>query len=162
MKPRGYCGSWRNVIGIDGYPVRAVCREPKDHEPPCGWQASVDAANEYWRFKELPMSRPSTESYEPSPLRNVGPYSSADEILRQYNAAIFGIPADQMTMLRLLDMVTGEALLISDVQPSEFEMDFFRFWAEESGMDPMVAQLMASWIIRAHVAGIEKGRAQQG
>lgn len=154
MKARTICGSWRTIMGVHGN-FRSTCRQERDHPGDHDWQESVDEMG-----RRLALSRPSANTYEPDPMRNLGPYLNADEVIRQFNAATFGIP--YINFLQMMDLVIGESLLLGEVNPSEFEADFFRTWAEEQNMEPMVAQIIGTWILRAHLAGIEKGRAEQG
>lgn len=95
---------------------------------------------------------------EPDPRRNNGPFQDANEALKQFAATTFGIPQTTPTE-RLLDLVLGEALLMTDTEPSDFELDYTKT-SHEQHADAIQIQIFAAWIIRAHLAGIEKGRSE--
>lgn len=96
---------------------------------------------------------------EPSPFRDNGPYTDVEQAMRQFNAATFGI-GNVMNLVQMLDLVLGEAVLMAVGDASEFETDHIREvnW-KGVGLDPVATQILAAWLIRAHLAGYRKGKA---
>jgi hypothetical protein len=92
---------------------------------------------------------------EPTPIRDNGPYESADQAREQWGAVTFGIPRAEGPAgeAALSGVVLSEALMIAGVQPSEYERDAL---AELAGsVCPAVAQVVAGWVIRARLVGAE-------
>ncbi len=82
---------------------------------------------------------------EPDPRRDIGPYESEEQILKQFAATTYGIPGSRK---ELCGIVLREALLLAGVQPSEFELRH----ADAHWIDPVMAQILAGWLIRARLA----------
>lgn len=94
---------------------------------------------------------------EPSPFRDNGPYADAVQAMKQFNAVTFGLP-EGTNPIRLLDLVLGEALMMSGAWPSDFEVDYVKAFNEQVGLDPVATQILAAWLVRAYRAGYGKGR----
>ena len=93
-----------------------------------------------------------TPTGEPDPRRDVGPYPGMAAARAQYAASAHGIPvADTAGLAAVSAMVLAEALLLASVTVSEFET------AERDALgrqlDPHTVQVIAGWILRAHLAG---------
>jgi hypothetical protein len=101
----------------------------------------------------------SVTDMEPSPIRNVGPFESADEAHAQASAATYGIPSGDAVPGFAGELILMEALMLGGVQVSAYE-DIERATLVRM-ISPEVAQVIAGWVIRAHLAGIEEGQ-QEG
>lgn len=89
---------------------------------------------------------------EPTPRRDVGPYASVSEARTQYAATIHGIPTPTTEHLSAASsLVLSEALLLGGVALSEFETRERDALARE--LDPHTIQVIAGWIVRAHLTG---------
>lgn len=84
---------------------------------------------------------------EPSPVRDPGPYASAQQALEQVNATTYGIPhADTLAS----GLVLREALLLGGVTLTEYETHALDTLADQ--LDPATAQVLAGWVTRARLA----------
>lgn len=92
---------------------------------------------------------------EPDFQRDIGPYDNAGKALRQYAATGFNL--EYVGNEQLCGMVIREGWVMSGVRASPFEMEYLNAYLHEH-YDPVFAQLVQAWIIRAHLAGIEKGQ----
>jgi hypothetical protein len=91
---------------------------------------------------------------EPSPIRNVGPFESADEARAQVEANMFAIPQAHTAPGFAGELVLMESLMMAGVQVSAYE-DVERATLVRM-ISPEVAQVIAGWILRAHLAGIDQ------
>lgn len=93
-----------------------------------------------------------------SPWRDNGPYADEAQALRQVGRSTSGIEPNRF---REVDAILGEALALACVEPSEFEMDrVLQELEDEHGrVDAAALQVIAGWVIRAHIAGV---RGQRG
>ena len=96
---------------------------------------------------------------EPTPVRDNGPYQNLPQARTQFDAVAFGIPTPTTGHLAAVSaMVLAEALLMTGVQVSDFEAGERDTIARQ--LDPHTVQVIAGWIIRAHLAaGPESGAA---
>lgn len=93
---------------------------------------------------------------EPSPIRDNGPYRNADQAMKQFAAQTFGIPGPDRVHIGL---VIREALLLTGLDlGTAFELDYLGEYLRANRLDPVFAQIIAGWIIRAHLSGMDKGR----
>jgi len=89
---------------------------------------------------------------EPTPVRDNGPYLEDGQARAQFDAVAFGIPTPTTGHLAgVSSLVLGEALLLTGVQVSPFEQDQRDALARQ--LDPQTVQVIAGWIVRAHLAG---------
>lgn len=87
---------------------------------------------------------------EPTPIRDNGPYDSERAALAQVEAVLFGLPATAADA-HGPRMVLLEALMASGVELSPYEQ---RATAELALLTtPGLVQVVAGWIVRAHIAG---------
>jgi hypothetical protein len=85
---------------------------------------------------------------EPSPHRDVGPFTSSEQALAQYNAQLHGI-ADHVVLGGLL--VLMEACLLTGLpEPTQYEREAL------AATPPQTAVVLAGMIIRAHLTGREQ------
>ena len=87
---------------------------------------------------------------EPSPIRDNGPYLSSAAARAQFDAVAFGVPGDPAAAAGL---VLSEALLMGGVQPTEFEAGVLVDLGRR--LDPATVQVLAGWVVRAHLAGVD-------
>src|SRR5689334_14607722 len=91
---------------------------------------------------------------EPTWRRDVGPYESAEQARAQVAATTYGIPAAAAAPGFAGEMVLMEALLLAGVQVAGWEdtvrADLVRMIAPET------AQVIAGWLLRAHLVGREQ------
>lgn len=92
-----------------------------------------------------------TGTGEPSPRRDVGPYQSQEQARAQVAASTFGIPAALAAPGFAAELVLTEALMMGGVQVSGWE-DIQRQEIIQR-LDPETAQVIAGWVLRAHLAG---------
>lgn len=92
-----------------------------------------------------------SSSPEPTPHRDNGPYQSSDQAMEQYEAVTYGVPGGSQT--RMI-MAMREALLIAGVKLPEYEISVVT--TISARVQPDVAQVIAGWIMRAHLAGLER------
>lgn len=92
---------------------------------------------------------------EPDPRRNIGPYEDADAAMKQFAATSYAIE-EIFSNEQLCGIVIREGLLGSGTDLSPFEQDYLKAYLKEY-YDPIFAQLIQGWIIRAHIAGVDKG-----
>jgi hypothetical protein len=91
---------------------------------------------------------------EPTPIRDNGPYDSAEQAIKQFLAQTHGIPG---TPDELSGVVLREALLLAKVDLGAFfELEYMSTFLKAAWGDPVMAQIIAGWIIRAHIAGRDK------
>lgn len=88
---------------------------------------------------------------EPTPIRDNGPYESAEQAQAQFLAQSFGIPDPRDGSLA--NLVVREACLLTGVEVSGFEERWLIDEASRYRIDSVTAQLIAGWILRAHRAG---------
>ena len=94
-------------------------------------------------------------SIEPTPLRDNGPYRDRAQARAQYDATAYGIPTTSTAELAAMSEVTlTEALLLAGVQPSRFEAEVRAALTRQ--LDPDEIQVIAGWLIRAHLAGADR------
>jgi hypothetical protein len=98
---------------------------------------------------------------EPSAVRDVGPYESAAQARTQLAATTYGIPAANASPGFASELVLMEALTMGGVPVSGWE-DVQRGEIIRA-LDPEMVQVIAGWILRAHLAGAarEPGPAAQ-
>lgn len=98
------------------------------------------------------VGEPVDEGPEPSPIRDLGPYDSEERALRQVERTTFGIPTGGF---RVFDIVLGEALFMTNADPSEFETDRLigELEGEDGKVDTATIQILASWLLRAYLSG---------
>ena len=87
---------------------------------------------------------------EPSPLRDLGPYLSADQARAQLTATTYGIPADHAAPGFHGELVLAEALMMTGVQVTGWE-DIQRQEIVRT-LSPETVQVIAGWLLRAHLA----------
>lgn len=92
---------------------------------------------------------------EPDPRRDIGPYDGPDAALKQYAVTGYGMPP--WANEQLCGLVIREAMSGAGAAASEFELDYLNTFMREHH-DPILAQLIQGWIIRAHIAGVDRGR----
>lgn len=95
---------------------------------------------------------------EPDPRRDNGPYADIVQALKQFSATTYGLPARTMTSVQMLDLVMGEALLMTEVNASDFETEYVKEFNEQNGLDPVVTQILSAWLMRAYLAGFKQGK----
>jgi hypothetical protein len=89
-----------------------------------------------------------------TPIRDNGPYDSAEQAIKQFLAQTHGIPG---TPDELSGVVLREALLLAKVDLGAFfELEYMSVFLKAAWGDPVMAQIIAGWIIRAHIAGRDK------
>lgn len=91
------------------------------------------------------------EPTEPSPFYDPGPYESAEQARAQVAASTHGIPATQVAPAFAGELVLMEALLRAGVRVSPWEGSVRDEIIRTMG--PAAAQVIAGWLIRAHLAG---------
>ncbi len=89
---------------------------------------------------------------EPSPIRDNGPFDNPDQALKQYAAQTHGMPFSNGV---LSFQVIQEALLLTGADPSMFEIQYLREHNDRT-YDSIQAMIVASLIMRAHLAGSKK------
>lgn len=88
---------------------------------------------------------------EPVPTRDLGPYETPGAALKQFAATTHMVPGSTADHCR---MVLREALLLANVDLGEQgELEYLDAYLDQS-YDPVVVQILAGWILRAHLAGI--------
>ena len=86
-------------------------------------------------------------SPEPSPVRDLGPFTDATQAMRQYEAQMYGIPGDMRFRAGPL-MVIQEACLLAGLELTDHEQARL---ADTVGAEEAV--IIAGLIIRAKLAG---------
>lgn len=92
---------------------------------------------------------------EPTPVRDNGPYTSPAQAMDQFEAVTFGIGGEEQEHCML---VLKEALMLADVDPSEFEEAWLFHGPDGFEVNPILAQVIAGWVLRSHLAGYRKSR----
>src|SRR5205085_9874413 len=92
---------------------------------------------------------------EPTRGRDVGPYESREQAAAQVQAVTFGVPGTGQAPGFAGELVLMEALMLGGVQVSGWE-DVQRQEIVRT-LDPEVVQVLAGWIVRAHLAGRHGG-----
>lgn len=100
---------------------RRVCTFDKGHEGQCEWDSAVA---------------------EGAQFRDVGPYPDLVRAMQHYAAWSAGLPGPNVVIARAK---VREALLIGMVEMTAFEREYLT----AHGMDPIMATIVAGWIIRA-------------
>lgn len=94
------------------------------------------------------VAGPSIEQVDGNPIRDNGPYESAEQARAQVDAALYGIPdKSQYTGLVLL-----EALAVTRVQHSDYEHQQISEIAHR--LPPELVQVIAGWIMRAAIGDV--------
>lgn len=93
---------------------------------------------------------------EPSPISDNGPYADVHQAVKQYDALVYGVPAERPEVLNSLVLVT--ALAITGVRPSDYEREVLDKLM--SRIDAPTAQVLTGWIMRACKAGQDRVSAQ--
>jgi hypothetical protein len=95
------------------------------------------------------------EPVEGNPMRDNGPYLTTDQAAAQFDAVSFGVsfavPPGALSADTARALVLFEALLLGDVAPSDFERLVITQLSQTCGS--VTAQVIAGWIVRAHLAG---------
>lgn len=98
---------------------------------------------------------------EPTPIRNVGPYQSVEEVRAQIHAQHHGIPhpytRDAVIQRNAMLIAEGRVLagIYSTDDNTEYEAGIISFLAAE--VDAETCQVIAGWLIRAWKAGYRVG-----
>jgi len=92
----------------------------------------------------------STNSFEPTPIRDNGPYLDAKQARAQFDATTYAIPP-----VMAKSVILPEALALGWVDLSEYEERVRDHLCNE--LDPETLQVIASWIVRAYRAGYDHG-----
>lgn len=87
------------------------------------------------------MTSPSSEH------RDVGPYTSAEQAMRQFENWSAWMP---MPSPLLAEICIKEALLATKVAMPQFELETLE---KAMQWDPLLAQIVAGWIFRAYDSG---------
>jgi hypothetical protein len=94
--------------------------------------------------------QPDRAPVEPTPVRDIGPYHGPAQARAQYDATAFGIPTPSTEHLAAVSsMVLAEALLLTGVEATDYEGAERDALARQ--LDPQTVQVIAGWIIRAHL-----------
>jgi hypothetical protein len=91
---------------------------------------------------------------EPTPHRDNGPFLTLDQALKQFAAQTYGVPGDTADLCAL---VVREATVITGVNMSPAEMDYLGAFMDRHA-DPIFAQMLAGWMVRASLTGMERGQ----
>lgn len=95
------------------------------------------------------MTVPDSAS-EPTWQRDLGPYESVEQARAQVEAVTYGLPGEWAPGAKG-ELVLMEALTMAGVQVSAYE-DVERDTLVRM-VSPEVAQVIAGWLLRAHLAG---------
>lgn len=88
-------------------------------------------------------------------MRDNGPYPDQAAARAQFAALAHGIPTPTTGDLSAVcSLVLGEALLMAGVDVSDFETDQRDSIARQ--LDPHTVQVIAGWLVRAHLAGVNR------
>lgn len=87
---------------------------------------------------------------DPSPVRDIGPYLSADQARAQLTATTYGIPAASAAPGFHGELVLAEALMLAGVQVTGWE-DVQRQEIVHT-LSPETVQVIAGWLLRAHLS----------
>jgi hypothetical protein len=82
---------------------------------------------------------------EDSEVRDNGPYTDADQLMRQFANWSRGMPDAGLNSTEAGHMLLAEVLMMAGVQPSAFELEVA--FAHE--MTPAMIQVFAGWLLRA-------------
>ncbi len=95
---------------------------------------------------------------EPDPRRDVGPYPDVAAALKQFAATTYGIPGSTVDHSRV---VIREALMLGRVELGGYtEVEYLDKYLDLHGADPIMVQIIAGWIVRAHLAGQQMAQKQ--
>lgn len=89
------------------------------------------------------------------PIRDNGPYLTADQAAAQFDSVSFNVPPGALSGAEARGMVFFEALLVTGATPSDFERLVVTQLSRTC--NSVTAQVIAGWIVRAHLAGRETG-----
>lgn len=87
---------------------------------------------------------------EPTPVRDNGPYATAEQSRAQFEATTYGIPVRTgRDVAELAAMTVREALMMTGVELTDYER------AEVDGLaavvGPETCQVIAGWVIRSYL-----------
>lgn len=100
---------------------RRVCTFDKGHEGQCEWDATIAVRARF---------------------RDVGPYPDVVQAMKQYATWSVDLPGPNAAIAQAK---VQEALMISMVETAAFEREYLT----AHGLDPIMATIVAGWIIRA-------------
>lgn len=81
-----------------------------------------------------------------SEIRDNGPFHSPDQAMKQWASWSRNMP---LPMADTVNVLLAEVAMMTGVKPTGFEREYL----SAAELDPIAAQVVAGWIVRAYMAG---------